>query len=99
MIGCKRFRIELWRCASGAFHVSVMPIEFLGREKFKAWIRLCKRHFMSLASRQPWRFENAFSNYDDAVFFAKSLARQLGEAVFFDRAKGLLMLVAPKGEG
>jgi hypothetical protein len=30
--------------------------------------------------------------------FAKSLARQLGEAAFFDRTKGMVMVVAPKEE-
>jgi hypothetical protein len=98
MIECKRFRIELWRCPNGAFRVTVQPLEFLGREEFKRWTRLCKRNFMSLTSQRPWRFENAFGNYQDAVLFAKALARQLGECVFFDRAKGAFMVVAPKGE-
>ena len=97
-IECRKFRVELWRCQSGGFHVSVQPIEYLGKEEFKRWIRLCKRNFMTLASRQPWRFENAFSQYQDATLFAKALARQLGECAFFDRSKGQLTLVTPKEE-
>ena len=98
MLECKRFRIELWRCQSGGFHVSVSPLEYLGREEFRKWVKLCKRNFMSLASQRPWRFENAFSNYQDAVLFAKNLSRQLSEAVFFDRSKGQLQIVAPREE-
>ena len=52
---------------------------------------------MSLAGRKPWRFENAFSNYEDATLFTKAWLDSLA-AVFFGKAKGLLMLVAPKEE-
>jgi hypothetical protein len=98
MIECKRFRIELWRCPNGAFHVTVQPLEFLGREEFKRWTRLCKCNFMVLTSQRPWRFENSFSQYQDALLFGKNISRQLGEPCFFDRAKGGLMVVAPKEE-
>ena len=98
MIECKRFRIELWRCQSGGFHVSVQPLEYLGREEFKRWTRLCKRNFMVLTSQRPWRFENSFSQHQDALLFAKSLARQLGECAYFDRSKGQLQIVAPREE-
>jgi hypothetical protein len=98
MIECRKFRIEIWRCQSGGFHVSVTPLEYLGKEEFKRWVKLCKRNFMVLTSQRPWRFENVFSNYQDAVLFAKALARELDEAVFFDRAKGAFMVVAPKEE-
>jgi hypothetical protein len=98
MIECKRFRIELWRCQSGGFHVSVTPLKYLGKEEFKRWVHLCRRNFMTLASRQPWRFEKAFSNYEDAVLFAKALARRLGEATFFNSSKGQPTLATPKEE-
>jgi len=74
-----------------------MPLEFLGKEEFKTWVRLCKRNFMVLASQKPWRFENSFSQYQDALLFAKNLARQLGECAYFDRSKGQLQIVAPNG--
>jgi hypothetical protein len=98
MIECRKYRVELWRCPSGGFHVSASPIEYLGKEEFKTWVRLCKRNFMVLTSQKPWRFENSFSQYQDALLFAKNLARQLGECAYFDRAKGQLQIVAPKGE-
>jgi len=98
MIRCKRYRIELCRCQNGGFHVSVTPLEYLGEGEFKAWVKLCKSNFMVLTCQKPWRFENAFALHQDAVLFAKSLARQLGEAAFFDRTKGLVMVVAPKEE-
>ena len=96
MIECKRFRIELWRCQNGNFHVTVQPVEYLEKQEFKAWVLLCKRNFMNLTSQKPWRFENVFSQYQDAVMFAKNVSRQLGEPCFFDRTKGVLMLVAPR---
>jgi len=98
MITCKRFRVEVYRCPPGNFHVAVQPVEYLGREEFKAWMRLCKRNFMALTSRKPWVFENAFNSYTDAVLFVKSLCRQLGELAFFDRTKAQVQLATPKEE-
>ena len=91
MIECRKYRVELWRCPSGGFHVSASPIEYLGKEEFKTWVRLCKRNFMVLTSQKPWRFENSFSQYQDALLFAKN------ECAYFDRAKGQLQIVAPNG--
>jgi len=97
MIECRRFRIELWQYQRGNFFdVSVAPIEYLCKEEFKAWVKLCKRNFMSLTSTKPWCFEIAFLNYENAILFAKNLARQLGETVFFDHSKGQFTLVTPK---
>ncbi|MDI6813885.1 MAG: hypothetical protein QMD10_10140 [Desulfitobacteriaceae bacterium] len=93
---CQRFRIELWQCRDGKLHVSIQPLEYLGKEEFKRWIRLCKRNFMSLISRKPWHFEIAFSNRVNAVGFAKNMARQLGEVAFFDHTKGHVEVVTPK---
>jgi hypothetical protein len=73
-------------------------LEYLGKGEFKTWVKLCKSNFMVLTCQKPWRFENAFALYQDAVLFAKSLVRQLGEAAFFDRTKGMVMVVAPKEE-
>jgi len=56
------------------------------------------RCIMALASRKPWTFENAFNSYTDAVLFAKSLCRQLGELAFFDGTKAQVQLAAPKEE-
>ncbi|RLI45344.1 hypothetical protein DRO69_05535 [Candidatus Bathyarchaeota archaeon] len=98
MIECKRFRIELWQCPSRGFHVSVAPLEYLRKEEFRAWVKLCRRNFMSLTTTKPWRFKIIFSSYENAVLFAKNLVRQLGEAVFFDNSKRQLMLVTPKEE-
>jgi hypothetical protein len=98
MLECKRFHTEFWQCLDSGFHVAVQPLEYLGKEEFKRWVHLCRRNFMTLASRQPWRFENAFSNYEDAVLFAKALVRQLGEATFFNSSKGQPTLATPKEE-
>jgi hypothetical protein len=98
MIECRKFRIELWHHLNEGFCVSVQPIEYLDKEEFKWWVRLCKRNFMILTSRKPWRFENAFNQYQDAALFAKTLTRQLGECIFFDRVKGMFQIVAPKDE-
>lgn len=96
MIACKRFRIEVYRCPSNNFHVTAQPTEYLGKEDFKVWVRLCRRNFMTLTSRKPWTFENVFANHEDAVLFAKNLCRQLGELAFFDRTKAQMHLVTPK---
>jgi len=96
MFECKKFRIEVWQCRSGNYHVVIQPIQYLGREEFKAWIRLCKRNFMALVSRRPWRFENVFSSRVEAVALARKLTAQLGEPCFFDRTKKQLQIVTPK---
>jgi len=99
MFECRKYKIEIWQCRSGRYHVTVEPIIFLGREEFKAWMRLCRRNFMALTSRKPWRFENAFSTKLEAVALAKKLARQLGETCYFDHDKKQLQIVTPKEEG
>jgi hypothetical protein len=94
-IECQKYRIEIVSSSMG-FSVSVSPLEYLDKQEFKAWVKLCKRNFMSLASQRPWHFIITFTNYDNALLFAKNLARQLGECVFFDRSKGQLQIVVPK---
>jgi hypothetical protein len=98
MIGANRFCIELWGDQAGKYHVWIQPVEYLGHEEFKNWMRLCRRNFMGLTHRRPWIFENVFGDYEDAVRFAKQLARQVDEAVYFDRTRGQLQLVAPREE-
>jgi len=96
MFECRKFRVELIQCPSSHFHVFIMPIEYLGKDEFKQWLRLCKRNFMCLVSVKPWRFEIVFSSYVDAVGFARNMTRQLEEIVFFDHAKSHVEVVTPK---
>ena len=96
MLECKKYRIELYQCGNGNFHVFVQPVEYLGKDEFKAWVKFCKKNFMALVSQKPWRFEIVFGSEADALGFAKNLAQYFGELCFFNRVKGLLQIVTPK---
>jgi hypothetical protein len=98
MFECKRFRIAMWCCEHGNFHVSIQPLEYLGKEEFKRWIRLCKNNFMELTSRKLWRFEIVFCNEGDAFAFAKKMTGRFGEIAFFNHTKGRVEVVTPKEE-
>lgn len=91
---CKRFRIEIHRCTSGSFHVSVRPVEYLGKEEFKRWMKTCRRNFMSLTAR--WTWTRVFARQGDATGFAKHLARELGELVFLNLNE--IQIATPKEE-
>jgi len=94
MFGCRRFRIEVRRCPRGNFHVSIQPVEYVGKPQFREWMKFCRRNFMSLTAR--WRWERVFHTHEEAVRFAKHLARTFGEAVFLNLNE--VQIVAPKGE-
>jgi hypothetical protein len=84
MMAARRFRIEVYRgWPGGGFRVVCCPVEYLGRDEFKTWIRTCRRHFMSLASKRPcWAMERSFTDESEARRFASQLAYDLGEPIF-----------------
>jgi hypothetical protein len=83
MMAARRFRIEVYRGWHGGYRVLCCPIEYLGRDEFKTWIRTCSRHYMSLASKRPcWAMERSFIGELEARHFASSLAHDLGEPIF-----------------
>jgi CelD/BcsL family acetyltransferase involved in cellulose biosynthesis len=93
---CRRYRIEVYECrrGGGCFHVRASPVEYLGREEFKRWARLCERNFMTLVSRRPWCYEAARASHEEALRLARRLAEALGEPVFFDAVEARFHLVA-----
>ena len=82
MLECRCFRIQVYRCQAGSYHVYVSPIEYLGKEEFTHWHKVCRRGFMSLTKK--WAYERSFPTREEAVLFASGLAGKLGEAVFLD---------------
>lgn len=96
MFECRKYRIELWQCRSGSFHVLIQPIKYLGKDEFKRWIRLCKQNFMDLVSRRPWQFDCAYSTHAEALALARHMTSQLDEIAFFDRVKAQVQIVTPK---
>jgi hypothetical protein len=83
MASCIRFRIEIYKSwPPGAYRVVCSPVEYLGRDEFKAWIRTCRKHFMDVTSRRPWTMERVFMDEVEARRFGGSLAYDLGEPSF-----------------
>jgi hypothetical protein len=82
MFECRRYRIQVYQCREGDFHVLAAPVEYLGKEEFRRFTSLCMRSFMSLSRK--WVFERTFRTHQEATLFAKHLAKSLGEPVFLD---------------
>jgi len=77
----KRFRIEVHECKNcGEYHVTCRPVEYLGREEFKSWLRTCEKRFMNLLRR--WVMERVLPTEKEAREFASELAARLGEPFF-----------------
>jgi len=65
---------------AGGLRVSCSPVEYLGRDEFKTWLKTCRKRFMNLTSK--WVMERAFIDEAEARRFAASLAYLLDEPLF-----------------